>query len=72
MIKQKLKKAGVKVVGPVLQDEADDLNRPFFKFMRTGLPYVTLKAAMTLDGKLCTSTGDSKWISGEASRRWVH
>ncbi len=56
----------------MLKDEADRLNRPFFKYMRTGLPFVTLKAAVTLDGKLATATGDSKWISGEQSRKRVH
>ena len=45
------------------------LNRPFFKAMRTGLPYVTLKAAVTLDGKLATATGDSRWVTGEQAAR---
>ena len=56
----------------VLSKEADALNRPFFKFMRTGLPWVTLKAAVTLDGKLATATGDSRWVTGEAARAEVH
>ena len=69
---RRLKKAGVEVVPHVLRDQADRLYRPFFKFMRTGLPFVTLKAAVTLDGKLSTRSGDSKWISGEGSRGRVH
>ena len=45
------------------------LNQPFRKHARTGRPWVLFKSAMTLDGKVATRTGDSKWISGEASRR---
>ncbi len=48
------------------------LNQPFRKHARTGRPYVVLKLAMTLDGKVATRTGDSRWISGEASRARVH
>ncbi|HEX8075644.1 MAG TPA: bifunctional diaminohydroxyphosphoribosylaminopyrimidine deaminase/5-amino-6-(5-phosphoribosylamino)uracil reductase RibD [Thermoleophilaceae bacterium] len=48
------------------------LNQPFRKHARTGRPLVVLKAAMTLDGKVATSTGDSRWISGEASRARAH
>src|SRR4051794_9610438 len=69
---QKLRKAGVEVVTHVLQDECNQLNRPFFKTVRTGLPFVTLKAAITLDGKLASATGDSKWVTGEAARERVH
>ena len=69
---RRLRKAGVEVVAHVLQPQADLLYRPFFKFIRKGLPFVTLKAAITLDGKLATRTGDSKWISGEPSRARVH
>lgn len=68
----RLKRAGVEVVPHVLKEAADALNRPFFKFMREGMPWVTMKAAVTLDGKLATSTGDSKWVSGEESRLHVH
>jgi diaminohydroxyphosphoribosylaminopyrimidine deaminase/5-amino-6-(5-phosphoribosylamino)uracil reductase len=68
----RLRRAGVDVVPHVLRKAADALNRPFFKFMREGMPWVTLKAAVTLDGKLATSTGDSKWVSGEESRLHVH
>ena len=48
------------------------LNQPFRKHARTGRPYVLFKSAMTLDGKVATRTGDSKWISGEESRRLAH
>lgn len=68
----RLRRHGVEVVTSVLKDEADELNRPFFKFMQTGMPYVTLKAAVTLDGKLATATGDSRWVTAEAARHRVH
>jgi diaminohydroxyphosphoribosylaminopyrimidine deaminase/5-amino-6-(5-phosphoribosylamino)uracil reductase len=55
-----------------LAHEARLLNQPFRKHARTGRPLVTLKSAMTLDGKVATRTGDSKWISGEASRARAH
>jgi diaminohydroxyphosphoribosylaminopyrimidine deaminase/5-amino-6-(5-phosphoribosylamino)uracil reductase len=48
------------------------LNQPFRKHARTGRPFVLFKSAMTLDGKVATRTGDSKWISGEDSRRMSH
>ena len=69
---RRLRRAGVVVTTRVLQPESDALNRPFFKYMRTGLPWVTLKAAVTLDGKLATVGGDSKWVTGEPARRQVH
>ncbi len=69
---ERLRAAGVEVVQGVLRAEADALNRPFFKFMRTGMPWVTLKAAVTLDGKLATATGDSRWVTGEEARLAVH
>lgn len=69
---RRLKAAGVVVTPHVLRAAADSLNEPFLKAMRTGLPWVTTKAAITLDGKLATATGKSKWISSEASRRVAH
>ncbi len=68
----RLRAAGVDVVTGVLKQEADALNRPFFKAMGTGLPLVTLKVAVTLDGKLATASGDSAWVSGEEARAEVH
>jgi len=68
----RLRAAGVEVVEGVLRDEADALNRPFFKFIQKKLPYVTLKAAVSLDGKLATVTGDSRWVTGEPARQRVH
>jgi diaminohydroxyphosphoribosylaminopyrimidine deaminase / 5-amino-6-(5-phosphoribosylamino)uracil reductase len=68
----RLREGGVRVFTSVLEKEADALNRPFFKAMRTGLPYLTLKVAATLDGKLAAASGDSKWVTGEAARADVH
>lgn len=65
-------KAGIRVEGPVLEQECKDLNRIFFHYVTTGLPYVIVKYAMTADGKIATFSGDSKWITGEESRRHVH
>ena len=68
----RLRRAGVEVLTGVLREEADRLNRPFFKQVRQGLPFVTLKAAITLDGKIATATGDSRWVTGEKARERVH
>ncbi|MEW6357512.1 MAG: bifunctional diaminohydroxyphosphoribosylaminopyrimidine deaminase/5-amino-6-(5-phosphoribosylamino)uracil reductase RibD [Planctomycetota bacterium] len=67
-----LRRAGIEMVFGPCREEANELNAPFFKLRLLGLPYVTAKWAMTLDGKIATRTGDSKWISCEASRRMVH
>jgi diaminohydroxyphosphoribosylaminopyrimidine deaminase / 5-amino-6-(5-phosphoribosylamino)uracil reductase len=69
-----LRDEGVEVVsvdGDVSR-EARLLNQPFRKLARTGRPYVVFKSAMSLDGKVATQTGDSRWISNEESRRVVH
>lgn len=67
-----LKKHGVKVeiLKPTseLAKTISDINQPFIKSVKLGLPYVILKAGISLDGKIATSTGDSKWITSEASR----
>jgi diaminohydroxyphosphoribosylaminopyrimidine deaminase/5-amino-6-(5-phosphoribosylamino)uracil reductase len=67
-----LKKAGLRVTTGVLEEEARRLNPGFFKFHETGMPYVVAKWAMTLDGKIAAHTGDSRWITCEASRAWLH
>lgn len=67
-----LRKAGIEVETGLLEEEARFLNAPFFKHVTTGIPYVTVKWAMSLDGKIATALGESAWISSEASRRLVH
>ena len=67
-----LRAAGVEVCCGVLAAEAARLNEVFLHWITTGLPFVALKTAMTLDGKIATHTGDSQWITGEASRLRVH
>ena len=69
---KRLQEAGIKTIPGVLQLECTELNRAFFKWTRTGLPWVVLKAAMSMDGKIATRSGDSKWISSEASRKIAH
>jgi diaminohydroxyphosphoribosylaminopyrimidine deaminase/5-amino-6-(5-phosphoribosylamino)uracil reductase len=69
---RRLRRAGLTVVGGVLRAQCDASNEQWFKFITTGLPWVVLKAAVTLDGKLATRAGDSKWISSEESRALVH
>jgi diaminohydroxyphosphoribosylaminopyrimidine deaminase/5-amino-6-(5-phosphoribosylamino)uracil reductase len=68
----RLRTAGLTVDVGIREAEARRLNRPYLKLLKTGRPYVHAKWAMTLDGKIATRGGDSKWISGEESRRWVH
>lgn len=67
-----LEAAGIECVVGVLEDEARRLVAPYLKLVETGRPWVIAKWAMTLDGKIATSTGDSQWISNEASRARVH
>jgi diaminohydroxyphosphoribosylaminopyrimidine deaminase/5-amino-6-(5-phosphoribosylamino)uracil reductase len=67
-----LKKHGIDVVCGVLEDKAKTLNEAYIKYITTGIPFVVLKAAMTLDGKIATPDGRSKWITAEKARRIVH
>ncbi len=67
-----LKKAGLNVRAGILESECRRLNEAFCKYITAKEPFIILKVAATLDGKIATREGDSKWISGEASRRLVH
>jgi len=67
-----LREAGVKVELGILEGEAKKINEVYLKFITTGLPFVMLKLAQTLDGKIATKFGDSKWITQDDSRRFVH
>jgi len=67
-----LKEHGIEVVENVLKEECDKLNEVFFHYIRKKTPYVVMKYAMTMDGKIATATGRSKWITGELARENVH
>ena len=69
---EKLMKAGTEVRLGVLEEAARKTNEVYLKYITTGLPFVTLKMAQSLDGRIATSSGDSKWITGEQARRFVH
>lgn len=69
---EQLEKHGIQVTKGVLKEECDRLNQSFFYFISTGKPYVVMKYAMTMDGKIAAYTGRSKWITGEEARRNVH
>jgi len=67
-----LRAAGIKVETGLLAREAAQLNEQYLHFMRTGRPFVHLKLAITLDGKIATRTGDSRWIAGDEARARAH
>lgn len=69
---RKLREHGVCVAEGVLKEECDRLNEVFFHYIRTGRPFVVMKYAMTLDGKIAAYTGASRWITGAAAREHVH
>ncbi|MBN1931076.1 MAG: bifunctional diaminohydroxyphosphoribosylaminopyrimidine deaminase/5-amino-6-(5-phosphoribosylamino)uracil reductase RibD [Desulfobacterales bacterium] len=67
-----LHRHGISITAGVCETEAKRLNEAFVKYIRTKRPFVIIKCAATLDGQIATRTGDSKWVSGEDSRRCVH
>src|SRR5690625_6822246 len=69
---EKLRQAGVKVDVGILEKEAMELNGDFFHYIKMKQPYVTVKTATSLDGKIATVTGESQWITGEDARLDVH
>lgn len=69
---ERMKKAGIEVETGLLEEKAREVNKVFFYNIQTGLPFVTLKSAVSLDGKTATVTGDSMWITGEEARADVH
>lgn len=69
---ERLRAAGVVVTLGVCEAEARQLNESFFHYIRTRRPFITLKCAITLDGKIATRTGASRWITGAAAREEVH
>ncbi|MCX8648877.1 bifunctional diaminohydroxyphosphoribosylaminopyrimidine deaminase/5-amino-6-(5-phosphoribosylamino)uracil reductase RibD [Gilliamella sp. B2776] len=68
---KRLKGAGIEVIVGVLTDQAEAINKGFLKCMRTGIPYVQLKLASSLDGKIAMASGESKWITSSVARQDV-
>jgi len=68
----KLRAAGIEVVDGVLKNQAEKFYRSYFKFISTGLPFVTLKFAQSIDGRIATKTGHSQWISSRESLVYSH
>jgi diaminohydroxyphosphoribosylaminopyrimidine deaminase/5-amino-6-(5-phosphoribosylamino)uracil reductase len=69
---QELKFRGIKTRIGILEEECKKLNEPYIKWIRTKKPFVVVKAAMSLDGRIATRTGDSKYITGREARKYVH
>ncbi|MBI5286936.1 MAG: bifunctional diaminohydroxyphosphoribosylaminopyrimidine deaminase/5-amino-6-(5-phosphoribosylamino)uracil reductase RibD [Deltaproteobacteria bacterium] len=69
---KRLREAGVEVQTSLLRDRCKRLNEVYIKYITTRRPFVTLKMATTLDGRIATASGESKWITGRTSRRYVH
>ena len=69
---KKLKSAGITVINGILEKQATKLNKEYINRIKKAKPYILVKSAISLDGKIATETGDSKWISNEQSRKFVH
>jgi len=69
---RRLRRAGIRVHQGILKKDCEKLNEIFIKYIQTGRPYVILKSAISLDGKIATRTGQSQWITGPQARRQVH
>lgn len=67
-----LREHGIEVETGILEKECLELNETFFHYMTENMPYIAMKYAMTMDGKIATFTGDSKWVTGEEARQHVH
>ena len=65
---KRLRENGIEVVEDFLREECDALNPAFFHYITTGMPYVVMKYAMSMDGKIACYTGESKWITGETAK----
>jgi len=70
--RDELEREGIKIYVGEYEEEAKEINEAYTKFITIGMPFITAKFAVSLDGKIATKNGDSKWISGEEARRYVH
>ncbi|MCL5057333.1 MAG: bifunctional diaminohydroxyphosphoribosylaminopyrimidine deaminase/5-amino-6-(5-phosphoribosylamino)uracil reductase RibD [Actinobacteria bacterium] len=68
----RLREAGLEVEAGILEEDARNLNEVFIKYITTGLPFVVMKSAASLDGKIATRTGESQWITGPGAREYGH
>ncbi len=68
----RLAEADIKIKEGILEQKARQLNEVFIKYIKTGLPFISIKVAMSLDGKIGTTSGESHWITGEKARQFVH
>lgn len=71
-VTDRIRGAGIAVEAGLIEDECRELNSVYYKYAETGLPFVTLKFAASLDGQIATQTGDSQWISGKPSLKLAH
>lgn len=69
---QKLKENSIEVITGVLEEETNNLHKDFFKFIARNIPYITIKVGVSLDGKIATQSGQSKWITNELARNFAH
>lgn len=69
---QQLRNAGIEVITGILEDEGNELNKFYFKYVKEGLPYITLKIAQSVDGKISLSNKEQTWLTGKESVRYVH
>lgn len=69
---ERLRQMGIEVIVGVLEQECKQLNEAYFYHRQTGFPFVTMKTATTLDGRIATASGDSRWVTNELSRQKVH
>ncbi|TKJ41651.1 riboflavin biosynthesis protein RibD [candidate division LCP-89 bacterium B3_LCP] len=69
---KELRKTGIEVSGPVLEEQSKELNRAYIKHRSSGFPWVTLKTAQSLDGRIATNIGDTRWISSQESLKLAH
>lgn len=67
-----LKQWGIETKVGVLGEECSRINEVYFRYIQTGIPFVTLKFAQTLDGRIASASGNSRWISSESSLKWTH
>jgi len=70
--KDELEREGIRTYVGEHEEEAKEINEAYTKFITTGMPFITAKFAVSLDGKIATKSGDSKWISGSEARKYVH